>query len=271
MQSHFITFKNSTVHYRQFGEGEKLLFCFHGYGRESDTFYILERRLGKLFTIIAIDVPFHGRTEWRDEIVLKPKYLRQFLLQIRRDLNKEKTKFSLLGFSMGGRIALHLTQLMPDLVERLILLAPDGLNFNLGRWIASDTWVGNKFLDYTIHNTKWVSWLLHKAEKWGVIHRNLSDFLGYYLDNEEHRINFYHRYISMQKFRPSLQKLKRLIKKYRIPVKMMFGRYDQVVPFAGGEKFREGIEEFASVKIVDAGHHLLSESHSEKIVQLING
>jgi pimeloyl-ACP methyl ester carboxylesterase len=271
MQSHYITFKNSTVHYRKFGNGSKLLFCFHGYGRESDTFYILERRLGSVFTIIAIDIPFHGLTDWKEEIVLKPEYLQQFLLQIRTDLNKDNIKFSLLGFSMGGRIALHLTQLMSELVERLILLAPDGLNFNFWRWMASDTWLGNKLMNYTIHNGRWVAAALNKAEKWHIIHRSLTGFLSYYLDNEEYRIKFYHRYIAMQKFRPSLSKLKQLIKKYRIPVKMMFGRYDQVIPYVGGEKFREGIEEFASVKIVDAGHHLLSESHADKIAQLING
>src|SRR3954470_2439847 len=173
MKSHYITFKNSAVHYRQFGNGNRLLFCFHGYGRESDTFYFLERRLGNEFTIIAIDVPFHGRTEWKDEVVLKPMYLQQFLLQIRKDLNKRDMKFSLLGFSMGGRIALYLTQLLPNDVERLILIAPDGLNFNFWRWMASDTWAGNKFLNYTIHNGGWVSWVLDKAEKMGVIHRNL--------------------------------------------------------------------------------------------------
>jgi pimeloyl-ACP methyl ester carboxylesterase len=114
MQSHYITHNNSTIHYRKFGDGPKLLFCFHGYGREADTFSILERRLGSLFTIVAIDIPFHGRTEWKEELIFKPKYLQQFLLQIRRSLNKENIKFSLLGFSIGGRLALYLTQLMAD-------------------------------------------------------------------------------------------------------------------------------------------------------------
>ena len=49
----------------------------------------------------------------------------------------------------------------------------------------------------------------------------------------------------------------------------MFGRFDKVIPFTGGERFREGIEEFATVKIVETGHHLLSESQVDKIVQLI--
>lgn len=270
MQSHYITHNNSTIHYRQFGNGPKLLFCFHGYGRESDTFYVLERRLGSAFTIVAIDFPFHGRTDWKDELIFKPYYLTQFLLQIRSTLRKENMKFSLLGFSMGGRIALHLTQLMADKVERLVLLAPDGLNFNFVRWFGSDTWLGNKLLSYTMHRPAWLFWVLEKAEKWRVIPRNLAGFLRSYIQDDEYRFVLYNRYISMRKFNSSLQKVKRFIKQYQIPVRMLYGKFDKVIPSKGGERFKEGIEEFVSLKVVDSGHNLLNEGQAGRIAQLIN-
>lgn len=122
-----------------------------------------------------------------------------------------------------------------------------------------------------MHNAEWIEWILNKAEKRHIIQSNLADFVRYYLDNDEHRLMFYHKYISMRKFKPLQGNLKRLIKKYKISVRMMFGKFDRVIPYAGGEKFKEGIEEFVSVKIVDTGHHLLSEGHADKIVQLING
>src|SRR3954467_15480937 len=100
MSSHYLRHKNSTIHYRQFGNGPKLLFCFHGYGRESFSFSFLERKLGNIFTIVAIDVPFHGLTEWNDELIFSPNYLSQFVLTIRKTLKKEDKKFTLLGFSM---------------------------------------------------------------------------------------------------------------------------------------------------------------------------
>jgi pimeloyl-ACP methyl ester carboxylesterase len=74
----------------------------------------------------------------------------------------------------------------------------------------------------------------------------------------------------MRKFSPSLSRLKKLIKKYRIPVRMMFGAFDRVIPYEGGERFRKGIEEFATVKVVESGHNLLSEVQAGKIVQLIS-
>lgn len=271
MQSHYITHKNSVIHYRQFGDGPKLLFCFHGYGRESYTFSFLERRLGNAFTIIAIDIPFHGLTEWKDELIFKPEYLAKFILDIRSSLQKDDIKFSVLGFSMGGRIALYLTQLLAEKVERLVLLAPDGLSFNFWRWLGSGTWIGSKLLHYTIHHPGWLKWLINKAEKWHLIHRSLADFVRYYIYNEEHRKTLYRRWISMRKFKPAPAKLKRLITKNRIPVRMLFGAFDRVIPHKGGERFKQGIEQFAAVEVVEAGHHLLSEVHVRKIAQLING
>lgn len=271
MQSHYITHKNSVVHYRQFGNGSKLLFCFHGYGRESYTFSILERRLGHLFTIIAIDIPFHGLTEWNDELVFKPSYLTRFMLDIENRLQKGNSKFSILGFSMGGRMALHLTQLLPQKVERLILLAPDGLSFNFWRWLGSETWIGTRLLHYTIHHPSWIGWLIDKAEKWHVIHRSLADFVRYYTHDDEHRKILYRRWISMRKFKPAVSKLKRLIRKHKITVRMMFGAFDRVIPYQGGERFKQGIEQFATVDVIQAGHNLLSEVHVDKIAKLING
>jgi hypothetical protein len=74
----------------------------------------------------------------------------------------------------------------------------------------------------------------------------------------------------MRKFKPTLSKLKQFIRQFRIPVKMMFGSFDTVIPYQGGERFKEGIEEFASMKVVEAGHNLLSEVQVGKIAQLIN-
>ena len=271
MQSHYITHRNSTIHYRQFGNGAKLLFCFHGYGRESYTFSFLERYLGQQYTIVAIDIPFHGLTQWKDELIFQPKYLTHFVQEIAASVDKENSKFSILGFSMGGRIALHLTQLMTERVEKLILLAPDGMSFNFWRWFGSETWLGSKLLSYTIRNPSWIAWVINKAEKWKIISRSLADFVSYYIHDEESRVILYRRWISMRKFSPSLGKLKKLIAQNKIGVRMMFGSFDRIIPYQGGERFRNGLEEFATLEVVEAGHNLLNEVHARRIVQLIIG
>ena len=268
MQSRYISYKNSTFHYRKFGNGDKLLFCFHGYGRESDSFYFLQRRLGTIYTIIAIDAPFHGLTNWKDELVVQPRLLVNLINRISNLYHDSQEKFSLLGFSMGGRVALYLTQLVPHRVERLVLIAPDGLSFNFWRWLFSETFIGNKLLAYTIHHAGWALAIINRAENLKVIHRSLADFIRYYIYDEEHRLMLYRRWISMRKFSPRLPKIKQLVRKHSIPVRMLFGAFDRVIPAAGGKRFMQGIEEHASITVVEAGHNLLGELQAVRIADL---
>lgn len=269
MQSHYITHQNSTVHYRIFGEGKGLIFCFHGYGREGDTFYVLEKRIGIQYTIVAIDVPYHGKTQWNDELVMRPEYLVLLVNNIRRKLFNDTRPFILLGFSMGGRIAMHLTMLMAENVRKLVLLAPDGLNYNFWRRIATHTWVGNKLLTYTINHPGWAMYVINKAEKWRVLPASMANFVRFYIEDKNHRLKLYNRYMSMRAFDPSLKKLKREIENYNIQVRLLFGKFDKIIPSAGGKNFMKGIAPFCKMYQIEAGHNLLNDVHAAKIVQLI--
>jgi hypothetical protein len=65
-QQHRISYKNSIINYYHFGNGLKILLCFHGYGTSGYQFHLLEKELGTEYTMIAIDFPFHGSTVWKE-------------------------------------------------------------------------------------------------------------------------------------------------------------------------------------------------------------
>lgn len=269
MQGQFITYNKSKFHYRQLGKGAELLFCFHGYGRDSYTFGFLDRVLGTRYTIVAIDAPYHGYTQW-DDPVFRPEDLVGVLENIRKALGKEDKKISLLGFSMGGRIALNLTQVLAPQIDRVVLLAPDGLKFNFWHWFSTHTWVGNKIFDHVIHHPASFLKFINIAEKRGLLSRNITGFVKYYFEDREERLILYRRWIIMRKFKPHLRSLKKLIRKNNIKLRMLFGSYDRVIHSVGGHTFLETIEEYATVRIIEAGHDLLREWHSETIVELFN-
>jgi pimeloyl-ACP methyl ester carboxylesterase len=66
MKSDQLLFGRSCIHYIQYGYGPGLIFCFHGYGENAVSFAIFEEILGDRFTLIAIDFPFHGKTDWQE-------------------------------------------------------------------------------------------------------------------------------------------------------------------------------------------------------------
>ena len=270
MESNYINYPHATFHYRRYGSGSKLLFCFHGYGRESSVFYFFNRLLGKHYTVIAIDLPFHGLTTWNKGFTFHPDYLVQVMQQIRSNLNNDSGKFSLLGFSMGGRIALHLTQILYKHIDRLVLIAPDGLKLNFWNYVATHTWAGNKLLNYTIKNPAWFLKVLSFAERTNLVNKSVTSFVHYYMDDSEQRLILYQRWTTMRKFFPNLTKIKRIINKHKIKTRMMFGKYDKIIPLSGGERFLSGIEENASLKIVSLAHHLLNQGNAESILELFD-
>lgn len=270
MDSFYIQHTHTNFHYRKFGSGKKLVFAFHGYGRDSNTFYFLERYLGNNHTVIAIDLPFHGLTEWNKELTFHPEYMVQVIQEIRKQLNALNEHFILLGFSMGGRIALHLAEIMHKHIERLVLIAPDGLKINFWHALATQTWGGHKLLQRTVYHPQWLLKTLDLAERAGIITRSIASFVHYYMDDKEQRIMLFRRWTTMRKFVPKLGRLRKYITRNKIKVRMLFGRYDKVILYSGGEHFVKGIEQYASLKVIDTGHNLLDDHNAKYIAGLFN-
>lgn len=268
MNSYYIRHSHTRFHYRVFGSGKKLVFAFHGYGRDSYTFSFLEKSLGRDYTIIAIDLPFHGLTEWDKELTFHPEYLVQVIQEIRKERDALHDHFVLLGFSMGGRIALHLAQIMHRHVERLSLVAPDGLRINFWYWLGTHTWPGHKLLHYTVEHPSWFIKLLNFAQRTGLMTKSLAGFVHYYFDDKEQRLTLYRRWATMRKFMPASKKLRRHIMRDKIKVCMLFGQYDNVILHSPATAFAKGLEEHVKVNVINAGHNLLQPAHTKDIIKL---
>ena len=118
-------YRNSVISYQRFGNGPLPVICFHGYGEGADVFSFFEKEAGDRFSFFAFDLPFHGKTEWNEGL----QFTISDLLKI---VNCEtyNRKPVLMGFSLGGRVALSLFDATSDKFCKLILLAPDGLKIS---------------------------------------------------------------------------------------------------------------------------------------------
>src|SRR5215831_2285952 len=128
MKSFFLPYQSSQVYYQIGGKGKKILCCFHGYGESSESFAFLENYLGDEFSLLCIDLPFHGKTEWNEGTHFTPYELVLIINEILQQFPESGPKIYLMGFSLGGRIALSLFETIPEKIGSLILLAADGLD-----------------------------------------------------------------------------------------------------------------------------------------------
>lgn len=268
-QGHLI-YKNSSIGYLRFGSGPKKAICFHGYGEDAPTFEFFAKYAGNQYTFYSIDLPFHGKTGWNEGLSFTLKDLTLILDGI-LDIKTEKTqtqnpKLSLIGFSLGGRIALSLYQSMPERVEKLILLAPDGLKVNFWYWLSTQTWLGNKFFAFTLKHPGWFFGFLKVLNKLRLVNASIFKFVKYYIGDKEVRQLLYARWTTLRKLKPCLKKIRSLINNNKTSVHLIYGLHDRIILSSVGEKFRKGIEEHCTLSVIHSGHQVLHEKHVREIL-----
>ncbi|MFK0571662.1 2-succinyl-6-hydroxy-2,4-cyclohexadiene-1-carboxylate synthase [Endozoicomonas sp.] len=105
--------------------GAPVLFLLHGFLGSADDWQPLIQALGSDYCLIAVDLPGHGSSYWEKEDAQGADYfchrLEQTIQAIEQEQNLNLTRFSLLGYSLGGRLAMAYAIAFPDRIEQLIL------------------------------------------------------------------------------------------------------------------------------------------------------
>ncbi len=86
--------------------------------------------------VIALDLPGYGKSDKPDTASYSLRYYAQTIIGLLKHLNISKATF--VGLSMGGQIALTVALNHPDMVEKLVLLSPAGIEVFKeaeGKWL----------------------------------------------------------------------------------------------------------------------------------------
>lgn len=262
MQASYLPFKNSLIHYAVLGEGAEVLLCLHGFAESAESFSALVKHLTNKYTVVLIDMPLHGKTEWNEDLTLTVNDLVEIVQQVPVI---GANNFAMLGYSMGGRIALQLYQVMPQRINKLILIAPDGMIINFWYKLATQTKAGNR-LFYGVMKKPHIFFMMTSfLQKLSLMNRGVYKYVEQHLKTADMRNRLYTIWTTMRKMKPDMDAVRELIVTYKTPVKLIYGRYDKVIRFTTGEKFINGMEPFCTLKILDCGHRLLHEKNVAEI------
>lgn len=110
--------------YTDSGNGAETLVFIHGLGSYLRAWDKNIATLSDTFRCIAVDLPGYGQSEG-----INAPYSLDFFAEAVADLIRELglKNVTLVGHSMGGQIAIHLIAKYPDLIQKLALIAPAGL------------------------------------------------------------------------------------------------------------------------------------------------
>lgn len=117
----FISVEGYQFHYRTDGDpAQPALIFLHGFLGDCIDFAIAISYLSQQFYCIAIDLPGHGKTQvLDDDDYYSMTKTAQGLIQVHQQLVQQPC--GLVGYSMGGRLGLHLALHFPQCFNQVIL------------------------------------------------------------------------------------------------------------------------------------------------------
>jgi pimeloyl-[acyl-carrier protein] methyl ester esterase len=100
-------------------EGGQDVVLLHGWSLNLRVWDGLVRELAPRFRLIAIDLPGHGRSDWDPRATTPAAQA----WRVHETLAPLTERYALLGWSLGGQLALDLAAALPAGIERLALIA----------------------------------------------------------------------------------------------------------------------------------------------------
>lgn len=265
-QSGFIGLRNGQLHYIKMGSGKRLLLAFHGYHNDASIFSGFENLIGNDFTILSFNLPFHGDTKWKDGRFLEKTDLVSLVNQVRTLFGVEKV--DLLGYSMGGRVCLNIIELMPEKIERVILVACDGLIFNPFYFFVTRNTLGKALFGNFIHAPKKYLALISRLRKWNFIDASRYKFFMYYLESETDRQFLHKVWPAMSMLLSDNNKVRKAIEKYQLPVFIFMGKYDRIIPPKNALEFKKDLKT-VELFIVEKGHKVMDKDTVAKMAECL--
>jgi pimeloyl-ACP methyl ester carboxylesterase len=248
--------------YYRWGSGDTLLIALHGFARNALLFEKLGPEVAKQYTILALDLPFHGQTNWNGTYGLND--IQQFISDILR--KEQYSQFELMGYSLGGRIALKVLPQMAEQIQKLHLVAPDGLNTSFAWLVNNMPTNAKKRLAKLVDNPKTILQLAGSLHKAKLLDRWTIRYLERQLGSAENRFRLFQTWIALKDFSLQFSTVKKDVSAFAKPSALYWGKNDQVVPFG------KIIDQFSTLPnvelyLLDGGHEIVNQGIGDLLVK----
>jgi pimeloyl-ACP methyl ester carboxylesterase len=250
--------------YTKLGNGKEVLLLFHGFGQDNTAFTPLARSLSQRYTCYIFDLYFHGKSKWaHNEQPLEKKEWRTIL---QRFLHENKIdSFSLLGYSMGGKFVLATLEAYADKVNKVFLLAPDGVKTNFWYYLATYPLLLRKLFRSMINHPDRFLSISKTLHRFGIIEKSVLRFAEYQMNTTEKRERVYYSWVVFRKLRFNIASLATLVNQHAIPITIIVGKYDNVITPASMNNFLKRLHQPRFI-LIEAGHNLLSHPELDELI-----
>ena len=234
--------------------------ALHGFSRPMEDMVTIRPLLHPGSHCLMLHLAAHGRSSGHH----RPLEPNDWFAAIDSLLATEGLEFdgTLIGYSLGGRVALSWWARQPERFARVVLMAPDGLVKNPGYRFAVDTAVGRAWLEQSERQRERIVRLMGWLRRRGLLPEHFYQFSLFHIQTAEMWHMVIDCWLSLRRFwPPGRSELRQLAARHPGVLEAHFGERDKVIP----PRNTRGLAGVCSVQFYPCGHGLLRPDIVERI------
>lgn len=263
MNTYFISLFDAKLSYTSMGSGSNILLTFHGFGQDKLVFVPIAEALQNDYTIYSFDLFFHGESTWKDKKQLLTKTIwKEFITHFLHKHNIQS--FSIMGFSMGAKFALSILESFPKMVNKIILVAPDGIKTNFWYSIATyPNWTKSIFKTLVFKPKVYyrVGTILYKLR---LVNKGIIRFAESQLNSREKQLRVFYAWLAFKELQFNMKEIATIINSKNISLTMFLGKYDKIITLKNMQKLLTQVKDYQLI-ILPTGHNHLLEKIAEHL------
>ena len=236
------------------------MLCFHGFGQDGRVFKAVAESLTG-YTLFSFDLPFHGETHIEDPSVFmttrQAHALVQKLVQI-----KGITRFSVVAYSIGARLAYSIVNDFAQKIENVWLLAPDGIVQNFWFAFATKNGFNRRIFSYFMQNPQVIFSTARLLKSLRLLDPSMQKMIALSMATEDKRAQVYWTWTFLSPLQSSLGKLAGIAKQNGLEIEIFLGEKDRIIPQSAVKKKANGKEKIKVISL-QSGHTDLINNFSK--------
>lgn len=246
------------LHKEVYGQGEPVVML-HGWAMHTGVWRVFAEALAKRRQVICLDLPGHGLSE-----SVQPYTLDSVVDAIFAELPEQAC--TLVGWSLGGSVALRLTEKYPQRIKSLVLIASNPHFVKTGLWQGMPVQALNEFANNVQKNSV----------------QTLLRFMSIQVQQMDDKKSCLKQIkMTMQECAPPVPEvlmaglailhtadLRVALSRLKIPMVMILGELDTLVPVVVGEQCRS-LQAQLKLEVIAGAGHIPFITHQQQVLTLM--